>query len=181
MLPHRGGGERAVVHQVPEPGREMDAHVAAVRARPSVLRRPASGPFVLKSLRPARCSETAPSLSTAACPRAPGHCSVVSALCRLRLVEAYRGLTAGGALTAPPTPGLGLSLQDDLSYLRSSSVAAMSEAWLRSNLLGRLQLRGGRVWGLRLWPEAPQRTCCSGAPDLCSEEAEPCLTAGPEG
>ena len=51
-------------------------------------------------------------------------------------MEAYRGLTAGGALTVPPTPGLGLSLQDDLIYLRSSYVAAVSEAWLRSDLLG---------------------------------------------
>lgn len=60
-------------------------------------------------------------------------------------MEAYRGLTAGVALTVPPTPGLGLSLQDDLIYLRSSSVAAVSEAWLRSDLLGPLQLHGGRV------------------------------------
>lgn len=72
MLPHRGGGERDVVHQVPEPGREMDAHVAGVCARPSVLRRPASGPFALKSLRPARCSETAPSLSTGGLPQGSG-------------------------------------------------------------------------------------------------------------
>ena len=50
-------------------------------------------------------------------------------------MESYRGLTAGGSLTAPPTPCLGLSLQDDLIYLRSRSrpvlrgVAQKPSAW----------------------------------------------------
>lgn len=70
---------------------------------------------------------------------------MVSTPCRLRLVESYRGLTAGASLTAPPTPGLGLRRQDDLIYLRSSSVTPSLEAWLRSDLHGPLWPCGGRV------------------------------------
>ena len=54
VLPRHGGGEREAVLQVPEPGRVMDSHVAGVRARPSRIRLPASGPFGPTSLSLAR-------------------------------------------------------------------------------------------------------------------------------
>lgn len=53
-LPRHGGGAREAVLQVPEPGRAVDSHVAGVRAGPSGIRFPASGPFGPMSLSLAR-------------------------------------------------------------------------------------------------------------------------------
>lgn len=155
-------------------GRAMDSHVAGVCWS---FQSPVPGFWALHG------SETAPSLCITGRPD-PGTALVVSTPCRLRLVESYRGLTAGLRSLLHPRQAWGSFAQDDLIYLRSSSVTPSLEAWLRSDLRG----PSGHVvaeWGLRPQPlvrkHGSPENMLPGAPDLSSEEAEPCPDGWPQG